>query len=170
MLCLAGHGRGVDDIIGIEEDGGMRTVYGGYQNDFALQCVEHGYAVLAIEQFGFGHRRDSAARQRGAGNSSCQPSAGAAFLLGQTMVGWRVYDAMRALDYLATRPEIDSQRVGIMGISGGWDDNLLCSRPGYALQSSSRERLFQHVPRQHPQSEPLYRQLYPICAKIRRDV
>ena len=119
MLCLAGHGRGVDDIVGIEEDGRMRTEYGGYQNDFALQCVAHGYAALAIEQFGFGHRRDSAARQRGAGNSSCQPSAGAAFLLGQTMVGWRVYDAMRALDYLATRPEIDSQRVGIMGISGG---------------------------------------------------
>lgn len=119
VLCLAGHGRGVDDIVGIEEDGGMRTAYGGYQNDFALQCVEHGYAVLAIEQFGFGHRRDNAARQRGAGNSSCQPSAGAAFLLGQTMVGWRVYDAMRALDYLATRPEIDSQRIGIMGISGG---------------------------------------------------
>ncbi len=119
MLCLAGHGRGVDDIVGIEEDGCMRTEYGGYQNDFALQCVEHGYAVLAIEQFGFGHRRDNAARQRGAGNSSCQPSAGAAFLLGQTMVGWRVYDAMRALDYLATRPEIDSRRIGIMGISGG---------------------------------------------------
>ena len=119
MLCLAGHGRGVDDIVGIEEDGSMRTAYGGYQNDFALQCVEHGYAVLAIEQFGFGHRRDSAARQRGAGSSSCQPSTGAAFLLGQTMVGWRVYDAMRALDYLTTRTEIDSERVGIMGISGG---------------------------------------------------
>lgn len=127
MLCLAGHGRGVDDIVGIEEDGRMRTEYGGYQNDFALQCVAHGYAVLAIEQFGFGHRRDSAARQRGAGNSSCQPSAGAAFLLGQTMVGWRVYDAMRALDYLATRPEIDSQRVGIMGISGGGTTTFFAS-------------------------------------------
>ena len=127
MLCLAGHGRGVDDIVGIEEDGGMRTEYGGYQNDFALQCVEQGYAVLAIEQFGFGHRRDNAARQRGAGNSSCQPSAGAAFLLGQTMVGWRVYDAMRALDYLATRPEIDSQRIGIMGISGGGTTTFFAS-------------------------------------------
>lgn len=127
MLCLAGHGRGVDDIVGIEENGCMRTEYGGYQNDFALQCVEHGYAVLAIEQFGFGHRRDNAARQRGAGNSSCQPSAGAAFLLGQTMVGWRVYDAMRALDYLATRPEIDNQRIGIMGISGGGTTTFFAS-------------------------------------------
>ena len=47
ILCLAGHGRGVDDIIGIEEDGTMREEYGGYQNDFALQCVAHGYSVLA---------------------------------------------------------------------------------------------------------------------------
>ncbi len=127
ILCLAGHGRGVDDIVGIEENGRMRTEYGGYQNDFALQCVAHGYAVLAIEQFGFGHRRDRAARQRGAGNSSCQPSAGAAFLLGQTMVGWRVYDAIRALDYLETLPEIDSNRVGIMGISGGGTTTFFAS-------------------------------------------
>lgn len=119
ILCLAGHGRGVDDIVGIEEDGRMRSEYGGYQNDFALQCVAHGYTVLAIEQFGFGHRRDPIARGRGGGNSSCQPSAGAALLLGQTMVGWRVYDAMRAFDYLETRPEIDVNRLGVMGISGG---------------------------------------------------
>ena len=119
ILCLAGHGRGVDDIVGIEEDGSMRSEYGGYQNDFALQCVAQGYTVLAIEQFGFGHRRDPAAREKGGGASSCQPSAGAALLLGQTMVGWRVYDAMRAFDYLSTRPEVDMNRLGIMGISGG---------------------------------------------------
>ncbi len=119
ILCLAGHGRGVDDIVGIEEDGSMRSEWGGYQNDFALQCVAHGYTVLAIEQFGFGHRRDAVAHQKGGGSSSCQPSAGAALLLGQTMVGWRVYDAMRAFDYLSTRPEIDMNRLGIMGISGG---------------------------------------------------
>ena len=119
ILCLAGHGRGVDDIVGIEEDGTMREEYGGYQNDFALQCVAHGYSVLAIEQFGFGHRRDTVARERGGGSSSCQPSSGAAFLLGHTMVGWRVYDAIRSYDYLSTRPDVDMERLGIMGISGG---------------------------------------------------
>ena len=119
VLCLHGHGRGVDDIVGIQEDGTMRTEYGEYQNDFALQCVDRGYAALAIEQFGFGHRRDDAACQRGAGNSSCLPASGAAFLLGETMIGWRVYDAMRSLDYLSTRSEIDMNRIGVMGISGG---------------------------------------------------
>ena len=30
------------------------------------------------------------------------------------MIGWRVYDAMRSLDYLSTRPEIDMNRIGVM--------------------------------------------------------
>ncbi len=119
VLCLPGHGRGVDDIVGIEEDGSMRDDYGGYQNDFALQCVNAGYATFAIEQFGFGHRRDERARQSGPGSSSCQPASGAALLLGETMIGWRVYDAIRALDYLESREEVDSGRIADMGISGG---------------------------------------------------
>ena len=119
VLCLHGHGRGVDDIVGIKRDGKMRARYGGYQKDFAIQCVDRGYAVLAIEQFGFGHRRDEAARGSGISRSSCQPSAGAALMLGQTMIGWRVWDAMRSLDYLSARPEVDPGRLAVMGISGG---------------------------------------------------
>lgn len=124
MLCLPGHGRGVDDIIGIDDNGDQRAEWGGYQNDFALQAAAKGFAALAIEQLGFGHRRDAAARAAGPGNSSCQPAAGAALLLGQTMIGWRVYDAMRALDYLLTRPEVDGARVGCAGISGGGTTTL----------------------------------------------
>ena len=119
ILCLHGHGRGVDEIVGIRRDGEMRARLGGYQKDFALQCVRRGYAVLAIEQLGFGHRRDDAARRAGADKSSCQPSAGAALMVGQTMTGWRVWDAIRSVDYLSTRPEVDPERIGVMGISGG---------------------------------------------------
>jgi dienelactone hydrolase len=119
VVCLPGHGRGVDDIVGIAEDGNQRETKGGYQNDFAVQTVENGYAAFAIEQLAFGCRRDEAARRKGPGQSSCQPAAGAALLLGQTMVGWRVWDVMRALDYLTTRPEVDARRLATMGISGG---------------------------------------------------
>src|SRR2546426_3655758 len=35
------------------------------------------------------------------------------------MIAWRVWDVMRTLDYIATRSELDSSRVGCMGISGG---------------------------------------------------
>jgi len=68
---------------------------------------------------GFGHRRDEASRKGSAERSSCQPAAGAALMLGETMAGWRTWDVIRALDYLETRPEIDPKRIGCMGISGG---------------------------------------------------
>jgi dienelactone hydrolase len=119
MICLPGHGRGVDDIVGIDDKGQPRTDKAGYQHDFALQVVEHGMAAVAIEQLAFGCRRDEKARAHNLGTSSCQPAAGAALLLGETMVAWRVYDVMRTIDWIETRPEIDAKRVGCMGISGG---------------------------------------------------
>ena len=119
MICLPGHGRGVDDIVGIDKEGKQRKRYGGYQNDFALQCVSHGLAALAIEQLGFGHRRDDAARKGSAERSSCQPAAGSALMLGETMAAWRTWDVIRAIDYLESRKEIDPKRIGCMGISGG---------------------------------------------------
>jgi dienelactone hydrolase len=119
MICLPGHGRGVDDIVGIDAQGRERTDKPGYQHDFALQVVEHGMAAVAIEPLAFGCRRDPVTRKKGAEATACQPSAGAALLLGQTMVGWRVYDVMRAIDWIETRKELDARRVGCMGISGG---------------------------------------------------
>jgi len=67
----------------------------------------------------FGCRRGSQANKEGLGHSSCQPVAGAALMLGQTMIGWRVYDVMRTIDWIETRKELDAGRVGCMGISGG---------------------------------------------------
>lgn len=82
LVCIPGHGRGVDDIVGIEADGTQRTEKEGYAKDFAIQAVEQGYATLAIEPLGFGHRRDEAARASGPAQNSCRPSAGAAMLFG----------------------------------------------------------------------------------------
>jgi cephalosporin-C deacetylase-like acetyl esterase len=39
--------------------------------------------------------------------------------LGYTPAGPEVWNAIRALDYLETRPEVDSKRVAVTGISGG---------------------------------------------------
>jgi dienelactone hydrolase len=119
MICIPGHGRGVDDIVGIDEQGRDRTGKPGYQHDFAIQVVEHGMAAVAIEPLAFGCRRDPVTRHKGAEATACQPAAGAALLLGQTMIGWRVYDVMRAIDWIETRPELDARRAGCMGISGG---------------------------------------------------
>ena len=119
MICVPGHGRGVDDIVGIDDRGRDRTDKAGYQHDFALQVVEAGMAAVAIEPLGFGCRRDPINARQSLSRSACQPSAGGALLVGQTMLGWRVWDVMRTLDYIGTRTDLDAGRVGCMGISGG---------------------------------------------------
>ena len=119
MICVPGHGRGVDDIVGIDDRGAERTDKAGYQHDFAIQVAEAGMAALAIEPMGFGCRRDPINARQGLARKACDPVAGGALLLGETLIGWRVWDIMRALDYIATRSELDQSRAGCMGISGG---------------------------------------------------
>src|SRR4029079_10321804 len=75
--------------------------------------------AVPIEPMAFGCRRDAITARKGLGSSACQPAAGGALLVGQTMLGWRVWDVTRTVDYIATRAELDSSRVGCMGISGG---------------------------------------------------
>lgn len=113
VLCLPGHGAGVASDVGIagETD--------DYHAHFPLQCVRAGYPTLAIEQISFGERRGESFKAREPGQSSCHGDSMAALMLGETMTGWRVWDAFRALDYLQTRPEVDGDRLVTMGISGG---------------------------------------------------
>src|SRR2546428_436017 len=61
MICVPGHGRGVDDIVGIDEQGRERIDKAGYQHDFAIQVAEAGMAAGAIEPMG-GATRSTPAR------------------------------------------------------------------------------------------------------------
>jgi dienelactone hydrolase len=137
VIAIPGHGRGVDDLVGIDEHGRDRTVRAGYAYDYALQIAEHGMAAVAIEPMAFGCRRDPLTKSKGLTASACQPAAGSALLLGQTMIGWRVYDTIRAIDWIATRPELDSSRVGCLGCSGGGTCTLFAA----ALDSRIRAAL-----------------------------
>ena len=119
VVCVPGHGRGVDDIVGIDEQGRDRADKAGYQHDFAIQIAEAGMAAVAIEPMAFGCRRDPLNARQGLSRKACEPVAGGALLVGETMIAWRVWDVMRTIDYIGTRAELDSGRVGCMGISGG---------------------------------------------------
>ena len=121
-LCLPGHGRGVDSIVGIAADGSQRPLDqpDEYARDFALQCVARGYPTFVLELPGFGRRRDAQARAQGQDANSCVRDSMAALMLGETLAGWRVWDCVRALDYLETRADVvDPARLAVLGISGG---------------------------------------------------
>ena len=113
VLAVPGHSRSVDELVG-------GTNGEGDPLDYALQCARAGLVTLALEQMAFGYRRDAASiAQSPDGGTACQVPSGAALLLGRTMLGYRVFDARRALDWLAAQPEVDPSRIGMTGISGG---------------------------------------------------
>ena len=108
VVCVPGHGVGVDAIVGLVEE--------PYQSNFAIQSVKQGWVVLAIEQVSFGTNKSSRDADK---YSSCVTDSMAALLLGETVPGWRVRDAIASVRALATHPLVDPDRTGIMGISGG---------------------------------------------------
>jgi dienelactone hydrolase len=123
ILAFHGHGYGVKDIVGLWEDGQERLTPEGYQRDFAVDLCRKGFAVAAPEISCFGERRTDFSQLNTAIGSpipdTCDHTARLAFHLGGSVVGLRVLDGKRLVDYLETLPELDMSRVGAMGISGG---------------------------------------------------
>lgn len=80
--------------------------------DRAIWFASHGYACLILDTLEFG---EVAGIHHGTHNLNLWNWLS----LGYTPAGVEVWNAIRALDYLATRPEVDMSRIGLTGISGG---------------------------------------------------
>jgi dienelactone hydrolase len=123
VIALHGHGYGAKDIVGLWEDGSERREPDGYHRDFAVALCRAGFAVAAPEIACFGERQtDFGHLDQTLGQSApytCTHTAMLAFHQGASVVGMRVRDGRRLIDYLETRPELDTRRLGAMGISGG---------------------------------------------------
>jgi hypothetical protein len=90
----------------------------------AANLAMKGFVALAYDPIGQGERLQAYDRRLGeslGGWSTEQHlQAGAqSLLVGQSFARYRIWDAKRALDYLVSRPEVDSERIGCTGCSGG---------------------------------------------------
>ena len=84
------------------------------QPAYAPVCAEKGLVTLAIDSWCFGER------QREANGKTGEEDAFKLMLWkGQVLFGKMMFDEFRALDYLASRAEIDPQRLGVLGMSMG---------------------------------------------------
>lgn len=89
----------------------------------AQSLARIGYVVLAFDPFGQGERLQYIDLQTGREKIDPEDEhsqAGRPMLLfGSQFELYRVWDCIRAVDYLLTRPEVDPQRIGCTGQSGG---------------------------------------------------
>ncbi|MCZ7647201.1 MAG: hypothetical protein M5U26_18420 [Planctomycetota bacterium] len=117
FVCLQGHSTGMHNSIAVERDDETKPIEVAGDRDFGLGCLRRGIAALCLEQRAFGLRREQA--QKKISQHGCHDATMHALMLGRTLIGERVFDVDRGLDYLETRGDVDWNKVGVMGNSGG---------------------------------------------------
>lgn len=76
------------------------------------ELARRGYVVFAVDALGFGDRGPLKYEQQ-------QALASNFFNLGRSLAGLVAYEDTRALDFLASLPEVDPKRIGVLGFSMG---------------------------------------------------
>src|SRR5271168_2731173 len=112
-----------------------------------------GLAVFCYDPIGQGERLqliDDNRKPGIKGSTSEHTMVGiGAMLVGQSTAGYRIWDGIRSIDYLTSRPEIDAGKIGCTGNSGGGtltaylmalDDRIVAAAPSCYI--TSLERLF----------------------------
>lgn len=98
-----------------------------HSNDYHTVClylVKSGLVVMAQDPVGQGERfsyyENSIGKNTIGEGTSEHSYAGCQCLpVGDASARYFVHDAMRGIDYLCSRPEVDSTRIGVTGSSGG---------------------------------------------------
>ena len=126
----------------------------GYQRACIL-LAKNGMAVLCYDPIGQGERNqrlDERGKPAIRGTTEHTMAGIGALLIGRQLASYRIWDGLRALDYLASRPEIDPTRLGCTGNSGGGtmtaylmalDDRIAVAAPSCFI--TSLERLFNTI-------------------------
>lgn len=107
--------------------------------DYGVQAVRRGIIALCPDARGFGERREKYYQSDKPADmlrSSCEFLNAMAIPLGMNVAGMWTWDLMRLMDYAMTREDVDADRIGCIGLSGGglqtlyftaMDDRVKCA-------------------------------------------
>lgn len=103
VLCVHGHVPGGKEAV----------VVGGHPFGipYGAHLAKMGLVTLCPDNAGMGERSHP--------QGSCDLLWRRLNYLGMDLTGYRVYDLIRSVDYLQSRPEVDEHCIGMAGLSGG---------------------------------------------------
>ncbi len=134
----------------------------------AINFVKKGFIVLTYDPIGQGERVQYYSPELGkskiGGTVREHIYAGLQTLLvGKSLSNYFVWDGIRAVDYLLSRKEVDANRIGITGMSGGgtqttfisvFDERIYASAPSNFI--TGMKRLFESIGPQDAEQHILY--------------
>ena len=153
-------------------ESGKTGEYGDAAHCLALK----GYVSMVFDPTGQGERSECIDPRTGrhrVAMTVCQHhwTGKPCFLTDMTLAGYRTWDGIRCIDYLLTRDEIDPQRIGVMGNSGGGAMTILitatdervaacaASHPGGSMENT-------HLRGRRPPDRDIYSLLAPRPCRI----
>ena len=117
ILCSHGHGRfGKDPVAGLVSTPEHQADIDLMNYDYAAQMARAGFLTLTPDLRGFGERRDG---DDPLGRDTCNVNFLKGGIMGLYPLTLNVWDMKCCVDYLCTRPEVDPERIGMMGLSQG---------------------------------------------------
>ena len=131
-----------------------------------INLAEKGFVVFAFDPIGQGERLqyvDTETEKSKVGGSTTEHSyAGIQTLLtGTSLSDYFIWDGVRTIDYLETRPEVDMKRIGITGRSGGGTQSALIAAYDERIYAAAPEcyitgfkRLLQSIGPQDAEQNP----------------
>ena len=122
-----------------------------YNQRFGIMMAQQGMAAICYDPIGQGERSqilDDKGQPRFSSTTTEHFLIGVgSSLVGRNTARYRIWDAMRAVDYLVSRSEVDAQQIGMTGCSGGGtltsyvmalDERVACAAPACYLTTFRR--------------------------------
>lgn len=122
IICSHGHGifnqmSGKDPVAGVRSTPELEQEISIYNYNYAEQMARAGYLTISPDLRGFGERRDGP--DPFPGRDACNVNFIKGAILGLYTLTLNIWDMKCCIDYLEERQEVDPNRIGMMGLSGG---------------------------------------------------
>ncbi len=123
ILCCHGHGQsGKEPVMGNDTSPALRQAIEDHNYNYGEVMAQKGFVTYAIDWIGFGERNDSqkpnhlsVARER----DWCNLYYLHATMFGMTSLSINVAHGKVATDVVSQLSQVDPERLGVMGLSGG---------------------------------------------------
>ena len=123
ILCCHGHGAfGKEPVMGNDSSRELGETIKMHRYNYGQVMAQKGFVTYAIDWIGFGERNDNRKPNHsglGAGRDWCNLYYLHSTMLGMTSLSINVAHGKAATDFAVGLANVDGERLGVMGLSGG---------------------------------------------------